>query len=106
MKNSNESPDVFGNDKGKGNNRLPQLKIIFVAFFKSPKTMRMVAVETGIDRGSVCWHVGELLENRSIQLVKTGKCPISKHSKVGFYTTDPGKMSQPLQLNIFRSAKS
>ena len=61
------------------------------AFYSRPKTMLMVAVETGIMRASICRYVSQLRRNDSIYLIRKGICPISK-CRAGFYTTNPDLM--------------
>ncbi len=62
------------------------------AFYSRPKTMLMVAVETGIMRASICRYVSQLRRNDSIYLVRKGICEISKYPGVGYYTTNPDLM--------------
>lgn len=72
----------------KGKNFQTQIKVIFQAFYGQPKTMLMVAVETGILRANICRYVSQLEKHNLIRLVRKGICPISKH-RAGFYTTNP-----------------
>lgn len=65
-----------------------QMKIVFNAFLETPKTMLMVAHETGIERANICRYVAEWREYDKIAVVRRGFCPIT-HFRAGFYTTDP-----------------
>lgn len=64
-----------------------QIKRAFTAFSSHPKTMLMVSIETGILRANLCRYIAKWRQSNSIELVKTGICPISKH-RAGFYTTN------------------
>ena len=74
-----------------------QMKKVFAALYKQPKTMLMLEVETGIMRSNICWYVREWRQENSIKIVKKGICPISKH-RAGFYTTDPSFFPNPSKL--------
>ena len=65
-----------------------QAKRVFAAFYRHPKTMLMVSIETGIERANLCRYVAEWEKQNRIKIVRKGICPISKHS-AGFYTTNP-----------------
>lgn len=72
----------------KNKNFEPQRKTIFAAFYRQPKTMLMVSIETGILRANICRFIAELEKQGRIKLVRKGICPITKH-RAGFYTTNP-----------------
>jgi len=65
-----------------------QMKIVFAAFYKQPKTMLMVSIETGILRANICRYVAKWEKQNCIRIVRKGICPISKH-RAGLYTTNP-----------------
>ena len=65
-----------------------QMKIVFQAFYNSPKTMLMVSFETGILRANICRYVAEWRKYDKIAVAKRGLCPITRFP-AGFYTTDP-----------------
>lgn len=74
---------------------------VFNALKESPKTMLMVAKETGIERASVCWFVRDFRKNGLIQVHKVGFCPITKH-RAAFLTTNKSLFKvQSAQLNLF-----
>jgi len=83
------SPKVFSH-KGQGKNThfQAQLKRVFAALYRQPKTMLMVSIETGILRANICRYVAEWGKENRICIVRKGICPISKH-RAGFYTTNP-----------------
>lgn len=87
---NNTQTPPFAKHKGlsKGKRFQPQIKTTFQAFYKQPKTMLMVATETGILRANICRYVAELEKRNSVRLVRKSICPISKH-RAGFYTTNP-----------------
>ncbi len=68
---------------------LDQLKQTQLAFFPEPKTMMQVAREVGIDRANVCWYERDLRRAGAIWLVRIGRCPITHHPRVKFFTTNP-----------------
>lgn len=72
---------------------LIQERRVFFSLKERPKTMLMVAKETGIERASVCWFIRGFRKADKVQVHHVSLCPISKH-RAGFYTTDS---------NLFRS---
>lgn len=87
--NQKNSPKVFLH-KGQNKNTdfQPQIKRVFAALYKQPKTMLMVSIETGILRANICRFVAEWTKLNCIRVIRKGICPISKH-RAGFYTTNP-----------------
>ena len=83
------SPKVFSHKvQGKSKHFEAQMKRVFAALHGQPKTMLMVAIETGILRANICRYVAEWERLSCIKKVSVGICPISKH-RAGFYTTNP-----------------
>ena len=78
----------FGKERGKIKHFEAQMKRVFAALYKQPKTMLMVSIETGILRANICRYVAEWGKENRICIVRKGICPISKH-RAGFYTTNP-----------------
>lgn len=76
-----------------------QLQQVFLAFYKQPKTMLTVSVETGILRANICRYVGKWRKTKSIATINKGICPISKSSGVQFLSTDPGLISNPAKTD-------
>lgn len=64
-----------------------QMKRVFIAFYRQPKTMLMVSIETGILRANICRYVAVWERLGYIKLIEINICPISKH-RAGFYTTN------------------
>ena len=77
-----------------------QLKTCFQAFKKAPKTMKMVSVETGIDRPNICRYVAYLEKRKKITVVKKAKCLITKHS-AKYYSTDKDLFPAEVQPELF-----
>lgn len=73
--------------------RRNQVKKVFEAFREEPKTMKMVSVETGIQRANICWYIRDFREQNKIALVKEDRCPITKHP-AQFLTTDPEEVEK------------
>lgn len=93
MNNSNGTPNSNRGDKN--NHFTTEMKRVFAAFYKKPKTMLMVANELEIERANICRHVGKLKKNKSIFIVKYGICPISKCGGVQFLTTNSMLIDKP-----------
>ena len=74
--------------QGKSTHFQTQMKQVFVTFYRQPKTMLMVSIETSILRANVCRYVAKWEKQNVIRLARKGICPISKH-RAGFYTTNP-----------------
>ena len=83
------SPKVFSHKgQGKCTHFQAQMKRVFAALYRQPKTMLMVSIETGILRANICSYVAEWEKENLICIVRKGICPISKQ-RAGFYTTNP-----------------
>lgn len=63
-----------------------QRKRVYKSFSERPKTMLQVAQETNILRANLCRYIAKWKKQNSIELVKFGICPITKH-RAGFYYT-------------------
>jgi len=73
--------------QGKDNGFPAQIKRVFSALYRQPKTMLMVSIETGILRANICRYVAKLRKQNSIRIVQKSICPISKR-RAGYYTTN------------------
>ena len=91
------SPKSFGKGQGKSTHFQAQMKRVFTALYRQPKTMLMVSIETGILRANICRYVAEWEKENRICIVRKGICPISKH-RAGYYSTDTNLFTQPLKL--------
>lgn len=78
-----------------------QLRKVFEALKVKPMTMLEVARVVGIERGNICWYIDDLFESHKIALLRKRKCTVSKHPKVGEYTTNPELFQKSNQLNFF-----
>lgn len=76
-----------------------QMKRVYLALFKEPKTMLMVADETGVLRANICRYIAKWRKSKCIDVVKVAICPISKH-RAGFYTTNPDLFKKSKQLKM------
>ena len=63
-----------------------QRTIVFKSFSIQPKTMKMVSVETGIDRANICRFISKWTDENRIEIVRKGFCKIS-NARAGFYST-------------------
>lgn len=75
------------------------------AFFKNPATMRMIEIQTGILRPSICRYVRTLRKSGSIEIVRIGYCPDTKHL-AGFYSTNPALFLPNPQMNLFEGGQN
>lgn len=82
--NTQRSNILFAGNKSKYNDYTGQMKRVYKSFSERPKTMLQVATETNILRANICRYVAEWKKENSIELIKFGICPISKH-RAGFY---------------------
>lgn len=102
MNNSNiqinaPSVSVYGNNK---DTKINQLQKVYSTLFVRPMTRLEVAQLTGIERANVCRYVAELRKQNNVEVVRLGVCPITKHSRVQFLTTNPELSPQKKQLDI------
>ena len=86
--NHRTAPNFLHKGQGKSTHFQAQIKRVFAALYRQPKTMLMVSIETGILRANICRYVAEWEKENRICIVRKGICPISKH-RAGFYTTNP-----------------
>lgn len=91
----------LGKRHSEGTQSDSQMKRVFESFYSQPKTMLMVEEETGIRRPNVCRYVAKWKKSSSIEIVKFGICPISRHSRVQYLTTNPALFPNPIQMNLF-----
>jgi hypothetical protein len=78
-----------------------QADTIYLSFFEKPKTMKMVTVETGIDRANICREVSRLKKDSGkIEIVKIDQCRITRH-RAGYLTTNPELFPRNNQLKLF-----
>ncbi len=86
--NQRTAPNFLHKGQGKSTHFQAQMKRVFAALYRQPKTMLMVSIETGILRANICRYVAEWEKENRICIVRKGICLISKH-RAGFYTTNP-----------------
>lgn len=88
MENNQSSSPIFSNSRQDENKQFKaEMKRVFAALDKHPKTMLMVSIETGILRANICRYVAEWEKENRIKLVRKSICSISKR-RAGFYTTN------------------
>ena len=88
--------------QSKDNHFATQMQITYQSFKEHPKTMLQVSIETGILRANICRYVKIMRESNEMQILKLGRCPISKRSGVQFLTTDKGLFnSQVKEPSLF-----
>lgn len=86
--NQRTAPNFLHKRQGEDKHFQAQMKRVFTALYRQPKTMLMVSVETGILRANICRYVAEWEKQNCIRIAQKGICLISKH-RAGFYTTNP-----------------
>jgi len=89
-------------EHGKDNHFELQFKTVYNSFKERPKTTLEVAIETGVLRNCITWHVAEMEARGLIQVVKKALDPFTRF-KAGFYSTDETLFTIPdaSQLNLF-----
>ena len=81
-----------------------QKQIVLRALSTEPKTMKMVEVETGIQRTNFTSLLGNMFKQGAIYKPYFAKCKITSTSGVGYYTTNENYKPKSNQLNLFRDA--
>lgn len=77
-----------------------QKQIVLRAFADKPKTMKMVQVETGIERTNFTALLNSMYNNGAIYKPFFDKCPYGRNG-VGYYTTNPDYATESNQLKLF-----
>ena len=95
------APKSFEKGQGEDKHFEAQMKRVFTAFSKQPKTMLMVEIETGIMRPNICRYVSKWKKQDCIGIVRLCTCPISKRGGVQQLTTNPELFAKSNQLNLF-----
>lgn len=90
----------FGKGRTKDKQIQAQMKKVFAALYRQPKTMLMVADETGILRANICRYVARWRKSKCIDVIKVGKCKITRY-KANYYTTNPKLFPKAKQLKMF-----
>ena len=80
-----------------------QKQKVLKAFANEPKTMKMVQVETGIERTNFTALLNSMYNNGAIFKPYYSKCPISGRNGVGFYSTNQKYAPKSNQLNLFKN---
>ena len=88
-------------DEDRDKDKQTELKKVKEYLFKNTATMKAVTVNTGIIRENICRRIADLRKAGQICKVKIGKCPITGHRNVGFYTTNPTLFITKPQLDLF-----
>lgn len=78
QQNTQENTDILSE-------KVSEMTEVYNTFFLRPMTMREAEEISGIRRDKITWYVRMMGEK--IQLVKTDKCPITRHM-AGWYTTN------------------
>ena len=78
-----------------------QLLKVYNAFKVKPMTMKEADVFTGVMRESICRHVGTLLEQGRIAVVRRRRCTVTGYPYVNEYTADPDLFPKSNQLVLF-----
>jgi hypothetical protein len=81
-----------------------QKQIVLRALSTEPKTMKMVEVETGIQRTNFTSLLSNMFKQGAIYKPYFAKCKITSTSGVGYYTTNENYKPKSNQLNLFADA--
>lgn len=74
--------------QGKNSDFVAQEWRVFKAFAKQPMTMMMASKLAKVERANICRFVADWQRRDRIFLLYKSRCPITKHPRVGFYTTN------------------
>lgn len=80
--------------QSKDTKRKVQKEIVLEAFKRTPSTMLMVSVETGILRANICRYVAEWINSGDIFRFEIKLCKLSKHKAV-YYTANKDLVFNP-----------
>lgn len=88
---SSSTPSNFSSGYGTDKDRVfsTQYQQVRASFSERPKTMLMVAVDTGIERANICRYKAKMMKRNEILFVKNGICEVSKHGAV-YYKAEKG----------------
>ena len=93
--------ETFNDFRDKDNHYF-QFQRTQIEFFRTPATMMQIAKTVGCDRANICWFVRDLRRADAIWVTRIGICPVTRHSRVKFWTTNPKFVeSQPQQPKLF-----
>ena len=81
-----------------------QKQIVLRALSAEPKTMKMVEVETGIQRTNFTSLLFYMFKQGAIYKPYFAKCKITSRNGVGYYTTNENYKPKSNQLNLFTDA--
>lgn len=81
-----------------------QKQIVLRALSAEPKTMKMVEVETGIQRTNFTSLLFYMFKQGAIYKPYFAKCKITSRNRVGYYTTNEKFKPKSNQLNLFTDA--
>ena len=101
MKNKKVTKSSHHKGQCKDKNFIAQTEIVYKAFYKKPSTMLEVSVMTGIMRANICRYVDNWKKRNIIQVIRLGKCPVSKVDHVQILTTNPDLFSNIKMLTLF-----
>ena len=100
MKNTSTPGKSLLNKQRKDKVFQDQFSKVFNEFFRQPFTMKMVSVQTRIDRANICWYCRDLRKTKRIAAVKKGICQVTKH-RATYWTTNPDLFPINPQLKLF-----
>ena len=89
--------NILLESESKDTKHLADYKRTYEYFLQKPATMFQCEVDTGIPRPYVCWYVRLFRKNNDIQIVRHGRCPISKYDGVQFLSTDKKLFNQQVK---------
>ncbi|MBC7616634.1 MAG: hypothetical protein H7202_11275 [Pedobacter sp.] len=69
--------------------------------FNNIATMKQVFINTTVLRENICRRIADLRKAGQVCKIKIGRCPITGHRNVGFYTSNPTLFVVTPQLDLF-----
>lgn len=86
----------------KDNKYTSQLKRCEQYFKHHTATRYMASKATGIPIQNICRYCATLMKSNRMEVVRFGKCEVSKIDKVQFLTANPDKFLSQQQLSLWR----
>ncbi len=80
---------------------ISQLKRCERYFKHHTATRWMASIATGIPLHNICRYCDTLMKSNRMEVVRFGKCEVSKRNKVQFLTADPDKFLSQQQLSLW-----
>ncbi|HLV92820.1 MAG TPA: hypothetical protein VKX34_06830 [Aequorivita sp.] len=78
--------NLFGQRQAQDTKSLTEKEIVYRSITKTPKTMLMIFIDTGITRGNISWRLDDLKDEGRVKLLHKTFCKASGH-RAGYYVS-------------------